>query len=85
MKNIPVETDAMTLEDLVAIARKGAKVRLTKDSAKRIAKSRKLIEQSKARFPFDHYFVPYGKYLIWGATARILKIFFERVEGERRG
>ena len=30
--------------------------------------------------PFDDFFVPYFKYLIWGATARILKIFFERVE-----
>ena len=29
--------------------------------------------------PFDDYFVPYGKHLIWGATARILKIFFKRV------
>ncbi len=30
--------------------------------------------------PFDDYSVPYGKYLIWGATARILKAFFERVK-----
>ena len=30
--------------------------------------------------PFDDFFVPYFKHLIWGATARILKIFFERVE-----
>ncbi len=35
--------------------------------------------------PFDHYFVPYGKYLIWGATARILKIFFGRLEMEKQG
>ena len=26
----------------------------------------------------DAYFVRYGRYLIWGATARILKVFFER-------
>jgi histidine ammonia-lyase len=45
MKHIPLDTDGMTVEDLEAIARKGAKVRLTKDSEKRIAKSRKLIEQ----------------------------------------
>jgi 8-oxo-dGTP pyrophosphatase MutT (NUDIX family) len=30
--------------------------------------------------PLDDYFVPYGKYLIWGATARILRTFFERVK-----
>jgi 8-oxo-dGTP pyrophosphatase MutT (NUDIX family) len=24
------------------------------------------------------YFIPYDRYLIWGATARILKLFFER-------
>jgi histidine ammonia-lyase len=45
MKNIPLDSDGMTVGDLAAIARKGAKVRLTKDSEKRIAKSRKLIEQ----------------------------------------
>jgi len=45
MKSIPLDTDGMTVEDLAAIARKGAKVRLTKDSEKRIVKSRKLIEQ----------------------------------------
>jgi hypothetical protein len=33
--------------------------------------------------PFDDFFVPYVKHLIWGATARILKNFFERVEPER--
>lgn len=33
--------------------------------------------------PFEDYFVPYFKYLIWGATARILKIFLERVEPDR--
>jgi 8-oxo-dGTP pyrophosphatase MutT (NUDIX family) len=31
----------------------------------------------------DDYFVPYGKHLIWGATARILKIFFKRVDLEK--
>ena len=33
----------------------------------------------------DDYFVPYGKYLIWGATAHILKIFFERGKLEESG
>jgi len=28
--------------------------------------------------PFDAYFISYENYRIWGATARILKIFFER-------
>jgi 8-oxo-dGTP pyrophosphatase MutT (NUDIX family) len=28
--------------------------------------------------PFEAYFVSYGDYRIWGATARILKNFFER-------
>jgi 8-oxo-dGTP pyrophosphatase MutT (NUDIX family) len=28
--------------------------------------------------PFQAYFVTYGNYRIWGATARILKIFFEK-------
>ena len=28
--------------------------------------------------PRDGYFARYGKHLIWGATARILKMFFER-------
>ena len=45
MKNIPLDSVGMTVEDLAAVARKGTKVRLTKDSEKRIAKSRKLIEQ----------------------------------------
>ena len=26
--------------------------------------------------PFEAYFISYGDYLIWGATARILKTFF---------
>ncbi len=30
--------------------------------------------------PGSDYSISYGKYLIWGATARILKRFFERVE-----
>ncbi len=28
--------------------------------------------------PFQAYFVSYGNHRIWGATARILKVFFER-------
>ncbi|UCG11177.1 MAG: CoA pyrophosphatase [Deltaproteobacteria bacterium] len=28
--------------------------------------------------PFEAYFISYGNHLIWGATARILKDFFER-------
>ena len=28
--------------------------------------------------PFRAYFITYGNYRIWGATARILKIFFEK-------
>jgi 8-oxo-dGTP pyrophosphatase MutT (NUDIX family) len=30
------------------------------------------------RNPFEAYFVSYENHLIWGATARILKIFFEK-------
>jgi len=45
MKTILFDTNTMTLEDLEAIARQGARVQLTKDSEKRISKSRKLIEQ----------------------------------------
>lgn len=45
MKDILLDADGMTVEDLAAIARQGVKVQLTKDSEKRIAKSRKLIEQ----------------------------------------
>ena len=28
--------------------------------------------------PFEAYFITYGKHRIWGATARILKMFFEK-------
>ena len=45
MKTIIFDTNTMTIEDLEAIARQGFRVRLTKDSEKRISKSRKLIEQ----------------------------------------
>ena len=45
MKDILLDTDGMTAEDLAAIARQGVKVQLRKDSEKRIAKARKLIEQ----------------------------------------
>ena len=45
MKDILLDAHGMTVEDLAAIARQGVKVQLTKDSEKRIAKSRKLIEQ----------------------------------------
>jgi histidine ammonia-lyase len=45
MKAISLKYDGMTLEDLVAIARYGAKVQLAEDSKKRIVKGRKLIDQ----------------------------------------
>ncbi|UCD32761.1 MAG: aromatic amino acid lyase, partial [Desulfobacterales bacterium] len=45
MKEIQVGTDGMTLEDLIAITREGAKVALTKESAKRIIETRKLVEK----------------------------------------
>jgi len=45
MQNILLGFDNMTIEDLVAIARNGAGVQLTKASEKRITKTRKLIEK----------------------------------------
>ena len=45
MKAISLGYDGMTLEDLVAIARHGAKVQLSEESEKRIVKGRKLIDQ----------------------------------------
>ena len=45
MKYILLGFDNMTIEDLVAIARDGAGVQLTKASEKRITKTRKLIEK----------------------------------------
>jgi len=45
MEHILLGMEKMTLDDLVAIARQGAGVQLTKASEKRIAKTRKLIEQ----------------------------------------
>jgi len=45
MRTISLGADGMTLEDLVAIARKGARVRIKKSSENRIIQSRKLIEQ----------------------------------------
>jgi hypothetical protein len=31
-----------------------------------------------ANQPFEAYFISYGSHRIWGATARILKIFLEK-------
>jgi histidine ammonia-lyase len=45
MKEILLGIDGMTLEDLVAIARKGARIRLADESAERIATSRHLVEK----------------------------------------
>jgi histidine ammonia-lyase len=45
MKPIMIGMEKMTLEDLVSIARHGAKVKLTEASEKRINKARQLIEQ----------------------------------------
>jgi len=45
MDEILIRYEGMTLEDLVAIARRGAGVRLSEGSQKRIADTRKLIEQ----------------------------------------
>jgi histidine ammonia-lyase len=45
MKAIMLGMDGMSLEELVAIAREGARVRLAKESEERIVKARKLIEQ----------------------------------------
>ncbi len=45
MREILVGIDGMSLEDLVAIARKGAKVRLPRESEERLINTRKLVEQ----------------------------------------
>jgi histidine ammonia-lyase len=45
MKEILLGGDGLTLEDLVAIAREGAKVRLSEESVQQIRKSRKLIDK----------------------------------------
>jgi histidine ammonia-lyase len=45
MDEILIGYEGMTLEDLVAIARHGARVRLSEGSQKRIAGTRKLVEQ----------------------------------------
>ena len=45
MREIAVGIDRMSLEDLVAIARKGAKIRLTRESEERLISTRKLVEQ----------------------------------------
>jgi len=45
MKEILLGMDGMSLEDLVAIAREGFKVRLTKESEDRIINARKMIEK----------------------------------------
>jgi histidine ammonia-lyase len=45
MREILLGIEEMSLEDLVAIARKGAKVRLTRESEERLISARKLVEQ----------------------------------------
>jgi len=45
MKEILLDMDGMSLEDLVAIAREGSTVRLTKESKARIINARKMIEK----------------------------------------
>ena len=45
MKEIVLGIDGMTLDDLAAIAREGAQVRLEKESEERIVKARRLVEQ----------------------------------------
>jgi len=45
MKEILLGMDGMSLEDLLAIAREGAKVRLIKESEERILNARRMIEQ----------------------------------------
>jgi len=45
MKKIALGIDGMTLQGLVAIAREGAAVRLSKESEERIINARKLIEK----------------------------------------
>ena len=45
MKKIILSADGLSLEDLVAVARKGARVALSEKSKKAIRKSRNLVEQ----------------------------------------
>ena len=45
MKEIELGVDGMTLEDLVAIARDGAGIRLSEEAEERIVKSRSLVER----------------------------------------
>ncbi|UCF03283.1 MAG: aromatic amino acid lyase, partial [Deltaproteobacteria bacterium] len=45
MKEIFLGVDGMVLADLIAIARRGAKVRLTEESKERIRSSRQLIDK----------------------------------------
>jgi histidine ammonia-lyase len=45
MREILVGIDEMSLEDLVAIARKGARVRLARESEEKLISTRKLVEQ----------------------------------------
>lgn len=45
MKEIVIGMDGVTLEDLVAIAREGASIRLSEDSVERIARARDLVEK----------------------------------------
>ncbi|MBW2311133.1 MAG: histidine ammonia-lyase [Deltaproteobacteria bacterium] len=45
MREILIGIDQMRLEDLVAIARKGARVRLARESEERLINTRKLVEQ----------------------------------------
>ena len=45
MKTIYLGVEGMTLENLIAVARKGAQVQLTADAEKQVQKSRHLIEQ----------------------------------------
>jgi len=45
MKEIELGIDGMSLEDLVAIAREGARVRLTREAERRIVEARKLVEK----------------------------------------
>ncbi|MGD8272795.1 MAG: aromatic amino acid lyase, partial [Desulfobacterales bacterium] len=45
MKTIYLGVEGMTLDHLIAIARRGAQVQLTADAEKQIQKSRQLIER----------------------------------------
>jgi len=45
MKQVVLGIDGLTLEQLVTVARQGAKVKISSDAAKRISAARKLVEQ----------------------------------------